>query len=57
VLTSIEFDDHPPLDTAEIDDEFVDRNLSAEFIAIELSILEDLPESLLSVSRIAAKRA
>jgi hypothetical protein len=41
MLFSIEFDNQPCLDTAEIDNEFVDRNLSAKFPGIELSTLKD----------------
>jgi hypothetical protein len=57
VLFSIEFDDQPCTDAAEIDNERVDRNLSAELPATKLPILEDRPEPLLSFGRIAAECA
>jgi len=57
VLFSVEFDDQPRPDAAEIDDEFIDRDLSAEFPAIELSVLEDRPEPLLGSRRSARERA
>ena len=41
MLFSIEFDNQPCFDAAEIDNKFVDRNLSAKFPAIELSTLKD----------------
>ena len=57
VLFSVEFDDQPRSDAAEIGNEGVDRNLSAEFPSVELSILEYRPEPLLGFCGIAPECA
>ena len=57
VLFAVEFDNQPRLDAAEINDERIDRKLPAEFPAVELSILENPPETFLGFSRVATKFA
>ncbi len=57
VLFSVEFDDQARRDTAEIDDERIDRYLSAEFPAVELSILKNRPEPLLSFGGVTTECA
>jgi hypothetical protein len=57
VLLSINFDNQPCLDTAEIYDERVNRYLSAEFPAFEISVSEDCPEMLFGIGGIASESA
>ncbi|HZC45643.1 MAG TPA: hypothetical protein VE243_04150 [Candidatus Acidoferrum sp.] len=53
VLFSVEFYDQSRFDAAEICDVRINRDLSAKFEAIELSILHDRPEPLLGFGGIA----
>jgi hypothetical protein len=57
VLLAIELDDQPFSDAAEVDDVCVDSDLSAELVAVEISISEDRPEALFGFGGIASERA
>jgi hypothetical protein len=43
VLTSIDFNDQAGINASEVDNEWPDRNLTAEFVTAELTIAEPLP--------------
>jgi hypothetical protein len=57
MLSSVELNDQPRFDAAEIHNERIDRYLSPEFPAVELSVLEDRPEPLFGVRGIATECA
>jgi hypothetical protein len=43
VLTSIDFNDQAGINASEVDNEWPDRNLTAEFVTAELTIAAPLP--------------
>jgi hypothetical protein len=57
VLLAIELDNQPCSDADEVNDVLVDGDLSAEFVAVEISISEDRPEALFGFGGIASQRA
>ena len=57
MLSSIELNDQPRLDAAEIHNERIDRYLSAELPAIEFPVSEDRPQPLLGFCGIVTECA
>jgi hypothetical protein len=57
MLSSVELNDQPRFDAAEIHNERIDRYLSPEFPAVESSVSEDRPQPLFGVSGITTECA
>jgi hypothetical protein len=55
VLVTVELNDQPCLDAAEINDVRIDCHLTTKLPSIELSILQSRPQSFLSFGRIVAE--